>query len=232
MRRPLFILLAGVLISRAGAGSVDWAGAREAMVKRQIESRQVKDPRVLAAMRKVPRHLFVPAEVRDQSYADGPLPIGRGQTISQPYIVAVMTELLRLTGSERVLEIGTGSGYQAAVLAEVSREVNTIEIVPELAERARRTLKELNYGNVRVRTGDGWKGWPEKAPFDAIMVTAAPEEVPPPLVEQLRAGGRLVIPLGPAGRQELAVFTKEPGGLEKTTVFPVRFVPFTREKNP
>lgn len=198
------------------------------MVETQIRRRGVKDRRVLEVMERVPRHLFVPEAVRDQAYQDNALPIGHGQTISQPFVVAAMSEQMRLAGGERVLEIGTGSGYQAAVLGELASEVYTIEIVPELAARARRTLKALGRANVFVREGDGWAGWPEKAPFDAIMVTAAPEQVPPALVEQLKSGGRMVIPLGPAGDQELVVLTKTSSGLKEEKVFPVRFVPFVR----
>lgn len=207
-----------------------FAQTRAAMVENQLRARGIRDERVLEVMFRVPRHLFVPAAVRAAAYDDGALPIGHDQTISQPYIVAVMTEQLRLTGRERVLEIGTGSGYQAAVLARLAREVYTIEIVPELADRAQATLSSLDFSNVRVKTGDGWKGWPEKAPFDAIMVTAAPEDVPPALLEQLKMGGRLVIPLGPATDQRLVVLQKTNSGLKEESLFPVRFVPFTREK--
>lgn len=202
------------------------------MVETQIRPRGVKDKRVLEVMERVPRHFFVPEAVRDRAYQDNALPIGHGQTISQPFVVAAMTEQMRLTGGERVLEIGTGSGYQAAVLGELASEVYTIEIVPELAARARRTLKTLGHANIFVREGDGWAGWPEKAPFDAIMVTAAPEQVPPALVEQLKTGGRMVIPLGPAGDQELVVLTKTAAGLKEEKIFPVRFVPFIRPEEP
>lgn len=198
--------------------------ARLRMVETQIAARGVRDERVLAAMRRVPRHLFVPEALRDEAYRDHPLPIGHGQTISQPYVVAVMTELADVGPGDRVLEIGTGSGYQCAILAELAARVFSIEIVPELAESAERRLRDLGYENVTVRCGDGWLGWPEEAPFDAIVVTAAPPEVPKALLDQLAEGGRLVIPVG-TGLQELKVFTKEDGRIRERTVFPVRFVP-------
>jgi len=204
------------------------AAERERMVAQQIEARGVSDERVLAAMRAVPRHLFVPAELRARAYEDGPLPIGLGQTISQPYIVAVMTEVLALGPESRVLEIGSGSGYQAAVLAEITPHVFTIEIVPALGERAARTLVELGYGAVRCRIGDGYFGWPEEAPFDAIVVTAAPGFVPPKLVEQLAEKGRMCLPVG-AGPwdQELLLITKEAGRPVERNLGGVRFVPMT-----
>jgi protein-L-isoaspartate(D-aspartate) O-methyltransferase len=205
----------------------DWRARSEAMVREQIESRGVRDPRVLAALREVPRHRFVPREWRARAYQDGPLPIGKGQTISQPYIVAVMTELLRPEPGDRVLEIGTGSGYQAAVLARLVPQVYSIEIVPELAERARATLKELGVENVEVVTGDGYRGLPDRAPFDGILLTAAPREVPEPLLEQLAIGGRLVAPVGTTD-QELRVLERTPDGIRTERLFPVRFVPFTR----
>ena len=200
--------------------------ARERMVEEQIAARGVRDPAVLAAMRSVPRDRFVPAEVRRDAYTDGPLAIGHGQTISQPYIVALMTELARPAREMKVLEVGTGSGYQAAVLAECVREVLSIEIVEPLARRADALLKELGYRNVRVRVGDGYDGWPEEAPFDAILVTAAPDRIPQPLLDQLRVGGRLVIPVG-GGRQDLVVVTRTESGYERRTEIPVRFVPMT-----
>ncbi len=202
--------------------------AREAMVRGQIEGRDVRDPRVLAALRKVPRHRFVPEALRGEAYDDHPLPIGSGQTISQPYIVALMSAALELEGGEKVLEIGTGSGYQAAVLAELGARVFSIEIVPELAASARATLAGAGYADVDVRTGDGYRGWPEEAPFDAILVTAAPGAVPRPLIDQLREGGRMVIPVGERD-QELLLLTKRGGEIERTRMIPVRFVPMTGE---
>lgn len=202
--------------------------AREEMVREQIEERGVRDPRVLAALRKVPRHRFVPAESQTLAYRDHPLPIGYGQTISQPYIVALMSELAEVEPGESVLEVGTGSGYQAAVLAEMGARVASVEIVEPLAEQAAALLRELGYERVEVRSGDGYHGWPEKAPFDAIVVTAAPPEIPEPLKEQLALGGRLVAPIG-SRLQELVVLTRTPEGLLERRVLPVRFVPMTGE---
>ena len=196
------------------------------MVEEQLRRRGISDQRVLEAMTRVPRHLFVPEAQRDEAYGDHPLPIGHGQTISQPYIVAFMTEALRVEPSHRVLEIGTGSAYQAAVLGELAGHVYTIEIVPPLAERARQTLRENGYTNVTVRTGNGYEGWPEHAPFDRIMVTAAPETVPPALVEQLKIGGLMAIPVG-SSEQELRILRRTPQGLDTVATLPVRFVPMT-----
>ena len=201
---------------------------RRLMVERQIAGRGVVDPRVLRAMRAVPRHRFVSTSLASKAYDDTPLPIGHDQTISQPYIVAYMTEALGLPDDARVLEIGTGSGYQAAVLAEVSDEVFTIEIVPALAERSTALLDELGYDNVRVRQGDGYRGWPDAAPFDGILATAAPDHVPPALVEQLAVGARLVIPVGQQA-QAMTVVTKTADGSTIETTIPVRFVPMTGE---
>lgn len=198
------------------------------MVRSQIEARGVKDARILEVMRRIPRHLFVPADHKAQAYADYPLPIGSGQTISQPYIVAFMTEQLGLKGGEKVLEIGTGSGYQAAVLAALVQKVYSIEIRKELADEARERLGRLGVTNAEIRTGDGYRGWPEEAPFDAIIVTAAPERVPPPLLEQLAPNGRMVIPVG-GFYQELKVIDRTPDGFRERSVLPVRFVPFVRE---
>lgn len=199
------------------------------MVETQIVARGVRNPRVLAAMREVPRHLFVEADQREHAYDDGPLPIGVKQTISQPYIVALMTELLDLGPNEKVLEIGTGSGYQSAVLARVAGRVNSIEIIPELAQRSAERLKRLGYENVTVREGDGYRGWPEEAPFDGIIVTAAPERIPQPLLDQLAPGGRMVIPVG-GFFQELKVFRKDANGrISEESILPVRFVPMTGE---
>ena len=198
------------------------------MVERQIAARGVVDPRVLGALRAVPRHRFVPAALASRAYADTPLPIGHDQTISQPYIVAYMTEALRLPDDARVLEIGTGSGYQAAVLAEISDQVFTVEIVPELAARSTELLDQLGYDNVRVRHGDGYRGWPDEAPFDGIIVAAAPDHIPPALVEQLAVGARLVLPVGEQA-QAMTVVTKTSDGSTIETTIPVRFVPMTGE---
>jgi len=201
------------------------------MVERHLAARDITDERVLEAMRTVRRHQFVPARARTQAYLDSPLSIGHEQTISQPYIVALMTQLLQLEGDETVLEVGTGSGYQAAVLAAVAKEVHTIEIVPELCERATEALAAEQIENVHVHCGDGYQGWPDAAPYDAIMVTAAPEHVPQPLLDQLAAGGRLVIPVGPQYRaQDLQVWTKDAEGeVAAKDVLPVLFVPMTGE---
>lgn len=201
---------------------------RAGMVDRQIAARGIKDPRVLDAMRRVPRDRFVPAGEAARAYDDRPLPIGSGQTISQPYVVAFMTEQLRLTGKERVLEIGTGSGYQTAVLATLAAQVYTIEIRPELASAAETRLRELGFRNVHVRAADGYRGWPGEGPFDGILVTAAPERIPPPLLAQLAIGGRMVIPVG-GFYQELKVIEKTATGILESSVLPVRFVPFVGE---
>lgn len=199
------------------------------MVETQILARGVRNPRVLAAMREVPRHLFVDPSEHDQAYEDHPLPIAGNQTISQPYIVALMTELLDLDRTKKVLEIGTGSGYQSAVLSRVAREVYTIEILPELAQSAAERLKKLGYTNVTVREADGYRGWAEHAPFDGIIVTAAPERIPQPLLDQLAPGGRMVIPVG-GFFQELKVFRKDrEGKVSEEAILPVRFVPMTGE---
>lgn len=210
------------------SGTDPFGRARAAMVQFQIASRGVADSVVLDAMRTVPRHRFVPLEYEADAYDDRPLPIGQGQTISQPYVVAAMTEALHLGPRHRVLEIGTGSGYQAAVLAEIVSEVYTIEIVEPLGRRAESTLTELGYRNVHVRIGDGYQGWPQKAPFDAIIVTAAPDHVPGPLLDQLKVGGRMVLPLGRV-EQTLIVLTKTPDGVKREECFGVRFVPMTGE---
>jgi protein-L-isoaspartate(D-aspartate) O-methyltransferase len=206
--------------------------ARDVMVADQIAARGIADPHVLAAMRAVPRHCFVQPELTTVAYDDRPLPIGFGQTISQPYIVAYMTQALQLAPAHRVLEIGTGSGYQAAVLAQIVKEVDTIEIVPELADRSRALLRELGYKNIHVVAGDGYAGLPEHAPFDRIIVTAAPDHVPKPLVEQLAIGGRMIIPVG-GWRQQLMVLTKTAKGITSKATLDVLFVPLTRgERKP
>ena len=206
-----------------------FAREREQMVQRQIAARGVRNPQVLDAMRSVPRHLFVPAGNRDMAYNDQPLPIGNGQTISQPYIVAYMTEALDPGPDDRVLEIGTGSGYQAAVLAEIVKDVFTIEIVPKLGNRASKLLDELGYGNIHVRIGDGYLGWPEEAPFDAVIVTAAPERIPEALIMQLREGGAMIIPVGRRGGvQRLLKGVRKGDQLITTKELDVRFVPMVR----
>jgi protein-L-isoaspartate(D-aspartate) O-methyltransferase len=224
MRLPLLIVL--VALAGVSLAGDDQSAARERMVREQIAARGVTDASVLAAMRKVPRHEFVPAEVRSRAYEDSPLSIGSDQTISQPYIVAIMTDLVEVGPRSRVLEVGTGSGYQAAVLAEAAGEIHTIEIVEPLARRAGETLERLGYGRVHVRHGDGYRGWPEAAPFDAIVVTAAAPMVPPALLEQLADGGRLVMPVGDRD-QRLEVHRRTGKRIEVKTIFPVRFVPLT-----
>jgi protein-L-isoaspartate(D-aspartate) O-methyltransferase len=209
---------------QAAAQSDPLTSARQRMVDAQIKARGIATASVLDAMRRVPRHLFVPPAIQSRAYEDTPLPIGLGQTISQPFIVAYMTEALHATPEHAVLEIGTGSGYQAAVLAELAREVYTIEIVPELADRARRTLAETGYRNVHVRTGNGYLGWPEHAPFPRIIVTAAPDEIPQALVDQLAVGGTMVLPVGTVF-QEMTIVTKNARGVAQKRTIPVRFVP-------
>jgi protein-L-isoaspartate(D-aspartate) O-methyltransferase len=238
---PILRALAGLPV--AGRGQTDpvpaddearFAAERRRMVLEQLSSApyHINDSRVLAAMDKVPRHRFVPEELRHRAYEDTPLPIGYGQTISQPFIVAFMTVQLNPEPADRVLEIGTGSGYQAAVLAELVREVCTIEIVDALAQRAKADLQQLGYANIQVRAGDGYRGWPEAAPFDAIIVACAPEQVPPPLIEQLKSGGRMMIPVGPEWDQSLVLLQKEGGRLIERAVLPVRFVPMTGQARP
>ncbi len=210
-----------------------WDAARRRMVAEQIAGagRGITNSRVLEVMGKVPRHEFVPESQRAKAYADIPLPIGQGQTISQPYIVAFMTERLDPRKTDRVLEIGTGSGYQAAVLAELVAQVYTIEIIEDLSKRATADLKRLGHTNVFTRFGDGYRGWPEAAPFDAIIVTCAPDKIPEPLVQQLKEGGRMIIPVGQAGSQDLVMLKKQGGKLEKKSVLPVLFVPMVGEAN-
>jgi len=206
-----------------------YAEARRRMVERQLKARDITDPRVLKAMATVPRHLFVPESLRDEAYNDRPLPIGHDQTISQPYIVALMTQLAQPKSDSIALDVGTGSGYQAAVLAELCKEVYSIEIIKELADEAAERLKKLGYSNVHVRCGDGYRGWPEKAPFDVIIVAAAPDHIPEPLVNQPAPGGRMVIPVGRFW-QELVLVEKLPDGtVRKRSTIPVSFVPMTGE---
>jgi protein-L-isoaspartate(D-aspartate) O-methyltransferase len=225
---------------KKGAGAKDKTGkraseedrftrARGEMVRRQLRGRDITNERVLEAMAETPRHQFVPPGLRHEAYVDGPLPIGSNQTISQPYIVALMTQLAQPTEESRALDVGTGSGYQAAVLAEICKEVYSIEIVPELAESARERLKELGYDNVEVRQGDGYRGWPQHAPFDVIILAAAPDHVPQPLIDQLAPGGRLVLPVGDWYQELTVVEKQQDGSVKKWSVTGVRFVPMTGE---
>ena len=220
---------------KGGGGRTDmpekYKKERTRMVQEQIIRRGVKNPRVIEAILKVPRHRFVPVELRPNAYDDDPLPIGCGQTISQPYIVAYMTEVLDLKGNEKVLEVGTGSGYQAAVLAEVAREVYTIEILKPLADQAKKILDELGYKNIHFSCGDGYQGWPAEAPFDAIIVTAAPSEIPESLVRQLKDQGRMILPVGDL-LQELVLITRKNGLTTTKSLIPVRFVPMTGKARP
>jgi len=214
-----------------GVATVDVGAGRDRMVREQIESRGITNAAVLAAMHQVPRHEFVPERWIDAAYEDHPLPIGYGQTISQPYIVALMTELLEPTRGAKILEVGTGSGYQTAILAEVGAEVYSIEIVEPLAHEAADRLRRLGYGRVRLKRGDGYLGWPEHAPFDAIIVTAGADHIPPPLVDQLKPGGRLVIPVGEAHEEQLLTVVQKSvdGSVTTRNIAPVLFVPLTRE---
>ncbi len=216
------------LRGQTGAEADHFTAARQKMVDVQLRDRGIASRAVLTAMTRVPRHLFVPPAIQSRAYEDTPLPIGLNQTISQPFIVAYMTEALQLTPEHAVLEIGTGSGYQAAVLAEIVRQVYTVEIIPELADRARRTLDEAGYRNVQVRTGNGYLGWPEHAPFARIIVTAAPEEIPEALVDQLAIGGTMVVPVG-RGLQEMRIVTKNRDGVAQKSTIPVRFVPMVNK---
>ncbi len=219
----LTILIIGILPVIIVAQKYD--KEKQQMVKQQIVDRGIKDTKVIAAMKDVDRHVYVPKNYRDMAYSDRPLPIGNGQTISQPYIVALMTELLELEEGEKVLEIGTGSGYQAAVLSHITSEVYSIEIIEELAEQAKDNLQKQGYDSIKLKIGDGYKGWEEYAPFDAIIVTCAPSDIPEPLKEQLAEGGRMVIPIGDKFIQELVLFEKKNGELEKQEISSVRFVP-------
>ena len=231
---PLLFLTGFVLLACFTEGKEissvkgDFKAMRERMVETQIKARGIRDSRVLSAMLKVERHFFVPGDLQSSAYDDRPLPIGEGQTISQPYIVAFMTEQLELKGSEKVLEVGTGSGYQAAILGELAKEVYTMEIVKPLALSSQKRLQELGYHNIFVKSGDGYLGWPEAAPFDAIIVTCAPDHVPGPLLDQLAEGGRMIIPIGSIS-QDLRKIVKRSGKIESTDVLPVLFVPMTGE---
>jgi protein-L-isoaspartate(D-aspartate) O-methyltransferase len=224
------LTLGGLAMAVTGSAQTDrFTRERQRMVGEQIEARGIRDSAVLGAMARVPRHLFVPEEARPGAYADKPQPIGYGQTISQPYIVALMSSLLEVQPGDKVLEIGTGSGYQAAVLAELGAEVYSIEIVAPLGQEARHTLDDLGYRSVHTRIGDGYQGWPDQAPFDGIIVTAAPPHIPKPLLDQVKVGGRIVLPVG-EGLQDLLVLTKQPdGSFNRRPVLPVRFVPMTGE---
>ncbi|HUF77853.1 MAG TPA: protein-L-isoaspartate(D-aspartate) O-methyltransferase [Thermoanaerobaculia bacterium] len=227
------LALLGGLVPAAPAARAqpepDLAGQRQRMVEEQIQARGVRQPEVLSAMAEVPRHLFVPEPVREKAYEDTALPIEAGQTISQPYMVALMTELLGLSGDEKVLEIGTGSGYHSAVLSRVADEVYSIEIIDTLGNRAATRLRYLGYGNVRVRIGDGYAGWPEEEPFDAIILTAAPPRLPKPLIEQLKVGGRMVVPVGDFLQDLLLIVKNQDGTHTSKRIAPVRFVPMTGE---
>ncbi len=228
----LFLLSLLVILAMAKNPQYpDYYQLRQKMVNEQIIARGVRTESVIKAMQKVERHLFVPEQYRNFAYSDRPLPIGEGQTISQPYIVALMTELLDLKKSDKVLEIGTGSGYQAAILAEICDSVYTIEIIPSLGKQAQALLRELGYHNIHCKIGDGYLGWPEHAPYDGIIVTCAPSKIPQPLKEQLAEGGRMVIPVGATYTQELVLVTKTKGKLIQKSVIPVRFVPMLRSPN-
>ena len=220
-------LLLAILALHPAAAQDPYAALRRSMVEEQIRQRGISQPEVLSAMEQVPRHLFVPETMREQAYRDQALSVGSGRTIYQPYIVAYMTSLLALKPGDRVLEIGTGSGYHTAVLSRIAKEVYTIEIVDGIASSAKRRLQELGYRNVQARTGDGYKGWPDKAPFDAILLTAAPPSIPKTLVDQLAVGGRMVVPVGSGAFQDLMVISKTREGIAKRTVIPVRVSPMT-----
>jgi protein-L-isoaspartate(D-aspartate) O-methyltransferase len=214
---------------RKTASNSEFAGERQKMVQEQLKPRGIHDERVLAALAKVPREAFIPENTRDKSYTDSALPIGHDQTISQPFIVAIMTEQLRLQPTDRVLEIGTGSGYHAAILAELVRDVYTIEIIEPLAKDASARLARLGYSNAHVKIGDGYQGWPEVAPFDAIIVTCAPDKVPQPLTQQLKEGGRMIIPVGTGLDQQLFLLEKKDGQMAQRAILPVRFVQMAGE---
>lgn len=226
--RQLLLVVLTLFLFTGAKNNDPYRQVRKRMVRDQIVSRGISDQKVIQAMLNVPRHLFVPKAYERMAYEDRPLPIGEGQTISQPYIVAYMTELLDLKPSMKVLEIGTGSGYQAAILGEICNEVYTIEIIESLAEKAKKQLRSLDYQNINFKTGDGYKGWEEHAPFDAIIVTCAPADIPQPLQDQLAEGGKMIIPVGGSIAQELVLIEKKKGKLKKKMVAPVRFVPMIR----
>ncbi len=232
MKRIAIALLSIVCMGNMGVAQVDYASQRAQMVKTQLQARGINDLQTISAMLNVPRHEFVPENMKAYAYVDGPLSIGNGQTISQPFIVAYMTQVLQLKSTDRVLEIGTGSGYQAAILGEIVDSVYTIEIVEDLALTAKKRLKEMGYSNIIAKWGDGYHGWPAKTPFDAIIVTAGAEYVPQPLIDQLKIGGRMIIPVGPSqGIRQLTLITKKKKRIQTQNLMPVRFVPFTREKD-
>lgn len=227
MKLLLFAIILGAMVFQK---EDPYKSKRLNMVRTQIEARGIDNVKILTSMRKVPRHLFVPEEQQQYAYEDRPLPIGYSQTISQPYIVAYMTAEVRPGNDDTVLEIGTGSGYQAAVLSEIVDQVYSLEIIPGLGNEAKERLESLGYENVHVKVSDGYYGWKEKAPFDAIIVTAAAREIPPPIIEQLNEGGRMIIPVGPQyGAQVLILLEKKHGKIKKRTLLPVAFVPFTRD---
>ena len=228
--RLFLVVILGLVFSECGESQDRFTEAREMMVRAQIEARGIKDEGVLKMMRTVPRHKFVSPVYQKIAYSDRPLPIGYAQTISQPYIVALMTESLKLKGGEKVLEIGTGSGYQAAILAELAKEVYTIEIIPGLTKKAEKTLKKLGYKNIKVKCGDGYLGWPEYAPFDAIIVTCAPDHIPQPLIDQLAEGGRMVIPIADTYPQRLTLIQKKKGKIIQEIITGCMFVPMTGEE--
>jgi protein-L-isoaspartate(D-aspartate) O-methyltransferase len=236
MQKPGTVVLLALLTaaitpacpSPAQQGPDSFAAARRKMIEHDLKGRDITDAAVLQAMRDVPRHRFVPSSLQDVAYADCPLPIGHGQTISQPYVVAFMTQILEVRPEDKVLEIGTGCGYQAAVLARLAKQVYTIEIVKPLADEAQKLLAELGYTNIFIKAGDGFEGWPEHAPFDKIILTCAVQEIPPALIEQLMEGGRIIAPIGATATvQQLIIATKQAGGLKRREVLPVRFVPMT-----
>ncbi|HEV2852795.1 MAG TPA: protein-L-isoaspartate(D-aspartate) O-methyltransferase [Thermoanaerobaculia bacterium] len=227
LRGLVLTLAVAVALAAPAAQGDDYESLRNAMVEQQVRQRGITRPDVLSAMRQVPRHLFVPESLRDRAYSEQPLDLGQGRTVYQPYVVALMTSLLDLKHSDKVLEVGTGTGYHAAVLSRIAREVYSIEIVEPVASQASKRLTAMGYHNVEVRVGDGYKGWPEKAPFDAILLSAAPKEVPKALLQQLKVGGKMVAPVG-GFFQDLLVITKTADGLQRNMVIPVRLQPMVQ----